>query len=197
LSKINEGDVVVDVGANIGYFSMLAAKKTGPSGKVFTIEPMQQANTWLKKNFKLNNFENYEILEVAIGDKPRMMKMYKKSNSSEMIILDPDVSKTDLIICGEIQVESIDNIISKKKIDKINLMKIDVEGFEYEVLLGCQKSFEEKRIKNIICEIHSKYLKNRKIDEQKIYSLLRENHFIVQEVEKHVDTKHILATLKL
>jgi len=72
-----------------------------------------------------------------------------------------------------------------------------VEGFEYEVLLGCQKSFEEKRIKNIICEIHSKYLKNRKIDEQKIYSLLRENHFIVQEVEKHVDTKHILATLKL
>ena len=53
LSKINEGDIVIDVGANIGYFSLLAAKKIDSKGKIFAIEPMKQANNWLKKNLKI------------------------------------------------------------------------------------------------------------------------------------------------
>jgi len=196
LNKINEGDTVIDVGANIGYFSLLAAKKIGSKGKIFAIEPMKQANNWLKKNLKLNDFKNDEVLEVAIGDKQGIMKMYKKSESSEMIILNPTISKKDLIICGEINIETIDNIISQKKIEKVNLLKIDVEGFEYEALLGCKESFKANKIENIICEIHTKYLKNRGIDEQNIYSLIQENNFSIQEFNIQAETKHILATMK-
>ena len=195
LSKINEGDTVIDVGANIGFFSLLAAMKIGSKGKIFAIEPMEQANTWLKKNFKLNDFKNDEVLEVAIGDKQGTMKMYKKTELSEMIVLDPAISKKDLIICGEINIETIDNIISKKKIEKVNLLKIDVEGFEYEVLLGCKESFKANKIENIICEIHTKYLKNRGIEEQNIYSFLKESNFSIQEINTPEETKHILATL--
>jgi len=193
LSKIKEGDIVIDVGANIGYFSLLAAKKIGSKGKIFAIEPMKQANNWLKKNLKLNDFKNVEVLEVAIGDKQGTMKMYKKSESSEMIILDPTISKTDLIMCGEINIKTIDNIISQKKIKKVNLLKIDVEGFEYEALLGCKESFKSNKIENIICEIHTTYLKNREIDEQDIYSFIQENNFSIQELSIYAETKHILA----
>jgi len=196
LSKINKGDTVIDVGANIGFFSLLAAKKIGSRGKIFAIEPLKQANNWLKKNLKLNSFENYKVLEVAVGEKQGTMKMYKKSKSAEMIILDPTVSKDDLLICGEINIETIDNIISTKKIEKVNLLKIDVEGFEHEVLLGCKESFKAKKIENIICEIHTKYLKNRGIEEQSLYTLLRKNNFLTKDIDIQEETKHILATLR-
>jgi len=196
LDKISEGDIVIDVGANIGYFSLLAAKKIGPTGKIIAVEPLEQANNWLKKNFQINNFENCEVLEVAIGDKQGIMKMYKKSKSSEMAIMDPGISKTNLLVSGEIEIDTLDNIISKKKIDRVNLLKIDVEGFEYEMLLGCKESFKEKKIQNIICEVHGKYLKNRGIDEQKIYLLLEENGFKIKEINIQTETKHILAMLK-
>jgi len=196
LSKINKGDTVIDVGANIGFFSLLAAKKIGSRGKIFAIEPLKQANNWLKKNLKLNSFENYKVLEVAVGEKQGTMKMYKKSKSAEMIILDPTVSKDDLLICGEINIETIDNIISTKKIEKVNLLKIDVEGFEHEVLLRCKESFKAKKIENIICEIHTKYLKNRGIEEQSLYTLLRKNNFLTKDIDIQEETKHILATLR-
>jgi len=81
--NIKEGNTVIDVGANIGEFSLIASKKTGPNGKVISIEPLKQATNWLKKNFVLNNFSNYEIIEKAVGEKIKEMMLYKKSGGSE------------------------------------------------------------------------------------------------------------------
>ena len=163
MNNINEGDTIIDVGANMGEFSIIAAKKVGQKGKVISIEPLKQAVSWLEKNLTLNCFSNYEILEKAIGKNKGIMTLYQKSESSQHGMLDPDISEKKLVNTGEIIVDTIDDIISSRNITKVEMLKIDVEGFEYEVLCGCKNSFKENKIKKIICEIHSQFLKIRRL----------------------------------
>jgi len=65
LENIHEGNTVVDVGAKIGEFSLIAARKVGPNGKIISIEPFRQSLTRLRENFILNKFNNFTILELA------------------------------------------------------------------------------------------------------------------------------------
>lgn len=193
LNNIKEDDTIIDVGANIGQYSLIAAKKVGPTGRVISIEPLKETAEWLKKNFLLNNFNNYVILESAVGSESGSRALYKKSGSGGQGFLDPKVDGKQLHKTMEINVETIDSIVSLRKIEKVDMLKIDVEGFEYEVLLGCTRSFKQNKIKKIICEIHSKRLEYKGINENTIYSLLRENGFSIDLVEKNEKTAHILA----
>jgi len=193
--SINEDNTVIDVGANIGEFSLIASKKVGSRGKVISIEPLKQATKWLKKNFELNEFANYEVIEKAAGDKVGEMTLYKKSESSEMGIMDPQITEKKLLSDGTILVDTIDNIISSRNIKAVNMLKIDAEGFEYEVLCGCKEAFKEKKIKKIICEIHLSYLKKKGVNEEIIYSFLRQNGFSFEFIGTDEDRPHILAKL--
>jgi len=98
--------------------------------------------------------------------------------------------KTDII-----NVITIDEIIKSNNLEKINLLKIDVEGFEYDVLLGCQIAFEQNKIQKIICEIHSDFLKAKNFDEKQIYTLLESNGFQIMKIQEIVDkqTTNIIA----
>ncbi len=195
MNNINEGDTIIDVGANMGEFSIIAAKKVGQKGRVISIEPLKQAVSWLEKNLTLNCFSNYEILEKAIGKNKGIMTLYQKSESSQHGILDPDISEKKLVNAGEIIVDTIDDIISSRNITKVEMLKIDVEGFEYEVLCGCKNSFKENKIKKIICEIHSKFLKKKGLDKNSIYAILKENGFSISALDSNEERPHILATL--
>jgi len=195
VKNIKEGDTVIDVGANIGEFSLIASKKVGLKGKIISIEPLKQAAIWLEKNYSLNGFSNYEILEKAMGSKTGTMTLYKKSESSETGILDPEITEKELLSSGKIIVDTIDNLISSRNIGTVEMLKIDVEGYEYEVLCGCKDSFKGKKIKKIICEIHSSYLEKKGLDEKMIYSLLKENGFSITVLDAGKAQPHILVTL--
>ena len=193
VKNIKKDGTVIDVGANIGEFSLIASKKIGPGGHVIAIEPLEQVLRWLKKNFELNGFTNFEILELAVGEKAGTMTLYKKSDGSEIGILDSAITEKELVTDRKISIDTIDNIISSRNISKVDMLKVDVEGFEYEVFLGCKKSFKQNKIKKIICEIHSTYLKNKGIDEKTIYSLLEKNNFLIKNIQTSGDRTHILA----
>lgn len=121
------------------------------------------------------------------------MTLYKKSDGSEIGILDSAITEKELVTDRKISIDTIDNIISSRNISKVDMLKVDVEGFEYEVFLGCKKSFKQNKIKKIICEIHSTYLKNKGIDEKTIYSLLEKNNFLIKNIQTSGDRTHILA----
>jgi len=196
LQNISSGDTVIDVGANIGEFSLIASKKVGPSGQVIIIEPLPETVVYLKNNLLLNNFTNCSVYECAIGSKIGKMTMYKKNENATMGLLDPVSGEDKMIRAGEIEVKTIDDILSTKKISKVKMLKIDVEGHEYEVLLGSIQSLKNKKIDKILCEIHKKYLKTKGIDPNKIFSLLKEHGFSINIIEKDDDRPHILATLE-
>ncbi len=196
LENISSGDVVIDVGANIGDYTLIACKKVGDSGKVLAFEPLSETFSVLTRNLQLNEITHCQPFQKAVGEKLGVANLYKTNASGTMGHLDSSLSGQNLIKKNETEVVTIDNVLSSNHIENVSMMKVDVEGFEHEVLLGCLKSFKEKKIKKILCEVHFKYLESKGKSEETIYDLLREHNFTITHISKATPSRvHILAIL--
>lgn len=197
LDNISLGDTVVDVGAHIGEYSIIGSKKIGSEGQMISVEPLPDAIKWLKQNVELNNFSSYEIIEGAIGSKNELKQLYRNSDGGTFGYLEPSIGGISLQKHNLVNVMTIDNLVKLKNLQVIDMLKIDVEGFEYDVLSGCIESFKQNKIKKIICEIHSEFLYKKGFDEKLIYKFLLDNGFTLKIIEKIKSKKtvHILAVL--
>ena len=194
--NINEGDTVIDVGAHIGEYTLLGAKLVGDKGLVISVEPDHDSVKSLKENIILNNFKNCLILEKAVGEKVETKFLYKVNEEDVYGYLDPYVENKKLKKHSEIEVTTIDSIVLSNNINTINLLKIDVEGFEYEVLLGCNDTLKKNKIKKIIIEIHSEFLKAKGINEDLIYTFLKKHGFKIKKIQEipNKQTSNFIAT---
>ena len=182
--NVSEGDTVIDVGAHIGEYTLLGAKLVGNKGLVISVEPDHDTVKSLKENIILNDFKNCSILEKAVGEKIETKSLYKVSKEDVYGYLDPYVVNKKLKKHSEIEVTTIDQIVLSKNLDLVNLLKIDVEGFEYEVLLGCNESLKKNKIKKIIIELHPKYLKYKGINEDLIHTFLKKHGFVIKKIQE-------------
>ena len=135
---LKTGDCFVDVGANIGYLALVAAAKTGKSGKVFAFEPVKSTFDILHQNKVLNEFEQLETFQFALGNKTEKLIIYpEKENRGGASIVNQRSEKGE-----EIEVKRLDDM----QLDtKVNMLKIDVEGFEWEVLKGAERTIKKDR----------------------------------------------------
>jgi FkbM family methyltransferase len=144
IEKVKKGDVVFDIGAQSGFYSLLAAELSGENGKVFSFEPLPQNIFYLKKNIEINNCQNIKVIEAAVSENPGILKFERGNNNFTGRIGDGG----DL----EVKAVSIDNLINKKALPIPNVIKIDVEGAEFDVLKGAQIALKNKPI--IFLSIH-------------------------------------------
>lgn len=150
------GDVVVDIGANVGLFTVKTAMEIGESGKVIAIEPVEMNFRLLEKNVMSYNLKNVVIFKKAIGANKRkdyfVISSLSATHQLKHVTKIPETPKYEI----EIEVETLDNICKYKDLDifshEINLLKIDVEGAELEVLKGAEESLKITR--NIVMELH-------------------------------------------
>ena len=132
------GMVVLDIGANIGCHTLRLAKLVGLEGKVIAFEPMSWAFKKLKKNITLNNFNNIITEKIALSDKTQ--------NNTEIEFacswpINAQKSELHPIHKGKIMkdsanMETLDNYTNKNQIKKIDLIKLDTDGFELKILKG-------------------------------------------------------------
>jgi FkbM family methyltransferase len=137
LSKLSSGDIFIDVGANIGIYSIHAAKKVGPKGRVFAIEPSKGATTHLRENVRLNNLsDTITVVNAAASEKSG--KLFLSGNPDQWNSLQLSPSPPG----EEIQVTTIDEIISfhSNINSSVKCIKIDAEGAETEILNGSEKT---------------------------------------------------------
>jgi FkbM family methyltransferase len=73
---LNKGDIFIDIGSNVGYYSLLASSLVGKTGKVYSIEACKETHTLLKNNITLNKLKNIKIENLAVSDSRKKMKMY-------------------------------------------------------------------------------------------------------------------------
>ena len=139
LSKIiKKGDTVLDVGANIGLLTIPFSKMVGNNGKVFSYEPQSKIYYILCSNISLNNLNNVEAFNLAVGSSNESVYLptidYTKSNNFGGI---------NLLDKGDIKVNQIK--LDDLSLDKLNMIKIDVEGMELNVLEGSKETLKKHR----------------------------------------------------
>lgn len=130
LNALKPGMTVVDVGAHVGYFTLLAAKLVGPTGKVHAVEPSRDNLKVLTMNVNSNGFHNVQIHPFAAGSDSRS-RMFRLTESSDSHGFYPHPN-TLTIRTVDIEQRPVDEIVS----GHVHAIKIDVEGAEIEVLGG-------------------------------------------------------------
>jgi len=139
------GDTFVDVGANSGYYSLLASKRVGDSGKVYSFEPFPPAFMRLKRNIEMNNSRNIFAIPKAISREEGKQSLFVSDLQDGMSSLIPVSHKNVLTV----EVTTLDAFVPR---ENIALVKIDVEGAESDVLLGAQHLLSSGRLSQIVVE---------------------------------------------
>ena len=132
LVKQYDSVIFVDVGAHIGYYACLAAKVIDNKGKVYAFEPDPFNYSLLIKNIKINNLKNIIPVNKAMSNKKGYVKLHLMPESGQHSIVHGQCSRYSI----DVETTTLDEFFKANKIDKINLIKIDVEGAESYVIEG-------------------------------------------------------------
>ena len=129
--EIQTGAVTYDIGANVGYFSLLAARLAGPEGLVYAFEPLPRNTAYLKKHIAINALDNIELVEAAVSD----------HSGEAHFDLGASSAMGHLTETGGIAVRmvSLDEMLAAGEMRPPDYMKVDVEGAEYEALKGARQ----------------------------------------------------------
>ncbi len=196
LFEIRKGDTVIDVGANIGQFTVPAAIKAGNTGSVHAFEPASLWLNRLKENIVLNDLSNVLTHNVGLSDQDvnRQFSMKNVQGSGMGSIVEGYDSFIDKGHLEKIKIRLVrgDEYLSQHHIPVPNIVKIDVEGEETQVLRGLQRSLCHKDCRFVLCEVHPLYMTEPpKLAEE----LLKEYKFICESTEEDDagDTFHVFA----
>jgi FkbM family methyltransferase len=144
LHFLREDDQFIDIGANIGSYTLLAASEVG--AETISIEPIPETYKKLNTNIWLNNLTGkVKSLNIGLGSANGVLKFTKSLDTVNHVATD---NETDTI---DVPIEKFDDIIT---IQKTTLIKIDVEGFETEVLKGMETALSNPLLKGIIIELN-------------------------------------------
>jgi FkbM family methyltransferase len=146
------GPTVVDVGANVGVFSVWAARHLG-AARVVAIEPSPRVADALLANLKRNGVENATVLQVALGGERREATLYRRGPAVLDTLFRRDNYGSRFEPAGSVSVTTLDDLFAMHEIEHCDLLKLDCEGAEYEVLFGAS-SDSLGRIRHIAAEYH-------------------------------------------
>ena len=151
-TQLRAGDVVYDIGANIGFYSVLFAKKVGTNGKVFAFEPETLNFERLRANADLNRLGNLIPCPFALGAETQMLFLKRHSNEAgegAHGIVETAGENTIPIFCFP-----LDFLINEFCLPPPTVVKIDIEGYEAEALSGMKETLANKSIRVAFIEIH-------------------------------------------
>lgn len=165
--ELNEDAVVVDVGANIGDFTMQVARKC-PNGRVFAIEPLSECISVLNRNKILNRFANVYIVNGALGDHEGEIEL---SAAGIVSTVYPRIGQA--IPTEVVRLTTLQWLIEEWQLERIDVLKLDCEGAEWDILPSARKFLP--RIRQICMEFHP----GRGWTGAKLADFLRENGYVV------------------
>lgn len=184
--QLRKGDVVFDVGANVGDVSLNFSKLVTEMGEVHSFEPDPINYKRFEDNLNKNKLNNIKPNNLGVGNLPGVFYIasVKEGNKGMNRIVDEKNSNT-----RKINVTTIDNYVKENNITKINLIKIDVEGFEHNVLLGAKESLIRFKPKFFI-ELDNTNLVEQNSSAKSLITLLEKNKYKI----KHAETDEAITS---
>ena len=156
--RIRPGMTVIDVGANIGLFTLAAAHRVGPQGRVFAFEPLARNHRFLVANLALNGYDHAIAEPMAVGDRDGTLEVHlfgSDSTSVSSIVSGPADAATQAVPCCR-----LDTYLHEHGMERADMVKIDVEGAEGAVLEGMQELLQGKNPPALVVEVHPDFLES-------------------------------------
>lgn len=156
---LKNDDVVIDVGANVGYLSALILCEIASKGKLYSFEPNPELLLGLER-LKDSGHGSMEIIPLAVGangseSDPQTLSLYTNPEHSMWASFVKGIEGTDDPTIMPVRSISLSNFFSDRNIRKVDFIKIDVEGFEFAVLAGLVQSLRAVGMPAILCEVSS------------------------------------------
>lgn len=163
--ELKEDMNVLDLGANLGYYLLMEARiLSRGKGKAWAIEPNPEAVKYIKRNLECNNYSGIPVFTLAISDKPGIAPFYisKQWNCSRFIKGDP----SDIVKEIPMTLETIDNLFGNRKLEpfgygtygqRLDFIRMDVEGYEFNILKGAVKTIKNNPGIAIFFEFHAQF----------------------------------------
>ena len=147
---LKKGDVVIDIGANIGYYALIESRLVGNEGRVFAFEPAPENVKLLKKNIGINKYKNIEVSDFAVGDIEGLQTMYvsNRCNWNSMY-------KTETLDVQEeitVRLSTLNSLLDNKEYP--NFIRMDVEGYETAIIRGMNRILEKDNPLMMFIEVH-------------------------------------------
>ncbi len=187
---LRAGDHFVDVGANIGLMSLFASKCVGNTGKVTSFEPNPETRRILNRNVRDNAVNTIEVQAYALG----------ADSSAAQIYADPDGNRgaaslhtTGGAALAEIEIRSFDSLFFAENATTPQLVKIDVEGYEADVLRGGGRSFSASNAPALIVESSTRRDHSKATERDELFALLK--GFGHYRIFKGIKTKAFVSNL--
>lgn len=169
LKRSEKAKIIIDIGANVGYYSLLAAKNIERNkGKIFAFEPVNKTFIRLGENILLNKIDCISIYKKAISNENSSIKInvgndenwgMSSINSHEHLS-----SESEIVEC-----ETLDTFCNSVNISQVDLIKIDVEGAEYNVLQGMEKAIEKYK-PEVLIEVLDQHLNRQNISSENVFN---------------------------
>lgn len=146
-ATIEESSVVFDIGAHVGFYTLLASTLVGPRGKVVAFEPLPGNLHLLRRHLRMNHIDNVTVVDAAVSDQSAVALFEKGSNSSM-----GRISSTGAI---HVRTVALDDLVCSEKLTVPDYIKMDVEGTEMSALSGA-KSVLERFHPTLFVAVHTK-----------------------------------------
>ena len=174
IHKLRPGDTFLDIGANIGYFSLLAAKQMGGDGLAIAVEPSPREYDILLKNIKLNNFEkNIVSINCAASNQARICNFNIENHTGTNKITSSTANQSTGIMTISLPLSHV----IPDSVRSISLAKIDVEGYEVFALQGLLPLLRSVKISRMVIEFSPLLLEEHKQSVDDIYGLLKSHNY--------------------
>src|SRR5215212_4109197 len=183
-----QGDIVVDIGAHMGRYTIISSKRVGANGKVVAIEADPSNFEMLNRNIKLNQLTNVIPLNYAAYSKETKIKLYLPEVESGYTIYNTIMSNRarteDKFV--EVSANTLDYLLQLNEITDVNWVKIDVEGAEFEVLKGASNVLSKSKDIALLIEVHGKDTYEPIIESLRSYNFKIDFEKTYENGEKHI-----------
>jgi FkbM family methyltransferase len=176
---VRPGDVAFDVGANIGIYTALLSRLCGPTGRVFTFEPVPDTYWRLRESLALNRCGNVIPVQSAVCERDGTARInlfdahFSEWNSLGMpSMFNLDGSRISPHDSVEVPACTLDQFCAAEKIERVNFLKVDVEGFELSVFKGAERLLRERRVDFLCFEISQEPLKGAGVESRQVFQAL-------------------------
>ena len=191
---------IIDIGGNIGLFSLTASATMDDSGKIYAFEPAEEVFNDFQKNIELNNFKNIQLIKKGVADKSGEISFnICEDNAYNSINLTP---MNKIVRKITIKTVSLDDFCAKEEIKKIDIIKIDTEGAEFMVLKGGEKTLTKEDAPILIMEYNRFILSEAQLSDIRNiltkygYNLWELRYGVIQPFDSSISSTVDLICLK-